>query len=122
MEKRKYTRFRAQGNAYAALRDHTSKVGKIYDISMNGLGFRYLADQKLEEKFTCVDIFLSDGEFLMFQVPCDIVYDLTEENSGTTRVSPYRCGLQFKPLNEEQQDKLEYFLDNCTAGECELKS
>jgi hypothetical protein len=46
------------------------------------------------------------------------VYDLAEENSGNTRVSPYRCGLQFKPLNEEQQDKLEYFLDNCTAGEC----
>jgi hypothetical protein len=54
MERRKYTRFRTQGNAYAALRGNTSKVGKIYDISLNGVGFRYLADRGRRAEGMCV--------------------------------------------------------------------
>jgi hypothetical protein len=36
MERRKFTRFRAQKNAYAALRGDDTKVGKIYDIERDG--------------------------------------------------------------------------------------
>ena len=116
MEKRKFTRFRTQDNAFAALRGDFTKVGKIYDISLNGLAFRYLAEQESEETFTHVDIFLSDNGFHLPDVPCNIVYDVKEHTSGSMAISPYRCGLSFNVLQEEQQNKLEFFLNNHTIG------
>jgi hypothetical protein len=117
MEKRKYTRFSTQDNAFAALRGNFTKVGKIYDISLNGLGFRYLAEQESEETFTHVDIFLSDNGFHLSSVPCTIIYDQRESISNSQAILPYRCGLKFEPLKEDQQDKLEFFLNNYTTGQ-----
>ncbi|RZB33523.1 MAG: hypothetical protein SRB2_03952 [Desulfobacteraceae bacterium Eth-SRB2] len=116
MEKRKFTRFRTQDNAFAALRGDFTKVGKIYDISLNGLAFRYLAEEMSEEEYTQVDIFLSDNGFHLPAVPCTVIYHLKESTSGSLSISPYRCGLSFKHLNEEVQNKLDYFLNNHTIS------
>jgi hypothetical protein len=116
MERRKFTRFRAQDNCFAALRGDYSKVGKIYDISLNGLAFRYLAEQISEEEYTHVDIFLTNNGFHLPGVPCTMVYNIQESTSTSLSISPYRCGLNFKPLKEEQQDKLEFFLNNYTIS------
>ena len=116
MERRKFTRFRTQDNAFAALREDYTKVGKIYDISLNGLAFRYLAEQESEEAFTHVDIFLSDNGFHLPDVPCTMVYDVKESTPISNTISPYRCGLSFKPLEEDDQNKLEFFLNNYTSG------
>ena len=116
MEKRKFTRFRAQGDAYAALQGNFSKVGKIYDISLNGLAFRYLAEKMSNETFTHVDIFLTDNGFHLSGVHCSVVYDEKESISNSHVVSPYRCGLKFESLKEEQQNKLEFFINNFTTG------
>jgi hypothetical protein len=117
MERRRFTRFRAQDDAFAALRGNFSKVGKINDISLNGLAFRYIAEKISDEKFAHVDVFLSKNGFYLSGVPCTIVYDEKEYISNSNPASPYRCGLKFKPLKEEKQNKLEFFLDNCTTGE-----
>ena len=116
MERRKFTRFRAQDDAFAALRGDFSKVGKIYDISLNGLAFRYLAERMSSEVYTHVDVFLSKNGFHLSSVPCTLVYDEKESISNSNTVSPYRCGLKFKPLKEEKQDRLEFFLNNYTTG------
>ena len=115
MEKRKFTRFLVQDDAFAALRGNFSKVGKIYDISLNGLAFRYLAEKMSNETFTHVDIFLSNNGFHLSDVSCTVVYDERESISNSNVVSPYRCGLKFGPLNEEQQNKLDLFLNNHTT-------
>ena len=112
MERRKFTRFRAQDDAFAALQGKFSKVGKIYDISLNGLAFRYLAEKIPDERFTHVDIFLSTNGFHLAGVPCTIVYDVKESTFGLNEVSPYRCGLKFDRVNEEQQNKLEFFINH----------
>ncbi len=117
MKNRKFIRFRTQDNAFAALRGDFTKVGKIYDISLNGLGFRYLAEQESEEKLTHVDIFMSDKWFHLPDVSCNIVYDVKEHTSNSLEISPYRCGLKFNALLEEDQNKLEYFLNNYTTVE-----
>ena len=116
MERRKFTRFRAQDDAFAALRGDYSKVGKIYDISLNGLAFRYLAEKVCDDEFTHVDIFLSNNGFHLSGVPCAVVYDQKEFTSNSHSVSAYRCGLQFEPLRGEQQVKLEFFLNSHTIG------
>jgi len=117
MERRKFTRFRTQDNAFAALRGDFTKVGKIYDISLNGLAFRYLAEQMSEEEYTHVDIFLSYNGFHLPSVPCTIIYNVKESTSDSLSISPYRCGLSFKPLKQEVQNKLDYFLNNHTTGD-----
>jgi len=115
MEKRKFTRFRAQDDAFAALQGNYNKVGKIYDISLNGLAFRYLAEKRSSETFTHVDIFLTTNGFHLSGLPCSVIYDEKESISNSSVVSPYRCGLKFEPLKEEQQNKLEFFLNNHTT-------
>jgi c-di-GMP-binding flagellar brake protein YcgR len=116
MERRKFTRFRVQVDSYAALRGNFSKVGKIYDISMNGLAFRYLAEKMSNETFNHVDIFLTNNGFHMSGVHCTVVYDEKESISNSHVVSPYRCGLKFDALEEEHQNKLEFFINNHTTG------
>lgn len=117
MEKRKFTRFRTQDDAYAALRGKFTKVGKICDISMNGLAFRYLAEKMSDEKSNQVDIFLSNNGFHLAGVPCTVLYNKKEAISNSDAVSPYRCGLKFERVNEEQESKLEFFLNNHTIGD-----
>jgi len=116
MEKRKFTRFRTQDNAFAAIRGDFTKVGKIYDISLNGLAFRYLAEEISEEEFIQVDIFLTSNGFHLSGVPCTMVYNLKESTSTSLSISAYRCGLSFKALNEEAQNKLNFFLNNYTIS------
>lgn len=117
MERRKFTRFQVQDNAYAALRGNYTKVGKIYDISLNGLAFRYLAEKVFSENFNRVDIFLSNNGFHLSGVPCSVVCDERECTYISPTITPYRCGLKFEGLNEKQKNELEFFLDNYTKGE-----
>jgi hypothetical protein len=116
MERRRFSRFRTQDDAFAALRGNLTKVGKICDISYNGLAFRYLAEKISNETFTHVDIFLTDNGYHLADVPCKVVYDEMESESKPNMVLSFRCGLKFDPLEEDQQGKLEFFLDNFTNG------
>lgn len=116
MERRKFTRFRAQDDSFAALQGNLSKVGKIYDISLNGLAFRYLAQKISDETFTKVDIFLTKNGFHLAGVPCTIIYDVKESTFALHEVSPYRCGLKFGQFDEEQKNKIEFFINNHTTG------
>ena len=115
MERRKFTRFRVQDDAFAALRGNFTKVGKIYDISLNGLAFRYLAEKIINEELNCVDVFLSGNGFHMSDMPCRVIYDEGESISNSNSVSSYRCGLEFKALKEDHKDQLEFFLNHHTT-------
>ena len=119
MERRKFTRFRAQDDAFAALRGDFSKVGKIYDISINGLGFSFLSESTQVDSadhHTQVDIFNSENGFHLSNVPCRIVYeapDSTPDEGFLVRMS--RCGLQFWELTGNQLEQLELFIENYTT-------
>jgi c-di-GMP-binding flagellar brake protein YcgR len=116
MERRKFTRFRTRDDAYAALRGNFTKVGKIYDISLNGLAFRYLAEKACSETYSYVDIFLSSNGFHLSDVPCTIVCDEKECIYDSLMITSYRLGLKFDGLDEEQENNLEFFINNHTTG------
>ena len=116
MKKRKFTRFRTQDNAYAALRGQQTKVGKIADISLNGLAFRYLAEEKSAEVYNKADIFLSQNGFHLPDVSCTVIYDVEEFMDGAYGIKPYRCGVMFDPLEGEAQGELDYFINNYTTS------
>ena len=120
IERRKYVRFLAKGNSFAALRNGFKKVGKIDDISINGLGFSYLGEITEVDTaghFSEVDIFNSGNGFYLSNVPCRIVYealDSTPDEGFLVRMS--RCGLQFWELTGSQLEQLELFIENNTTG------
>jgi len=116
MERRKFTRFLAQNDAYAALRRDFSKAGRIYDISLNGLAFKYFAESERNETFDRVDVFLSNSEFHLPEIQCRVVYNVREPGSDGYSLSQFRCGLKFEHIKEENRNKLEIFINNHTTG------
>jgi hypothetical protein len=118
-ERRKFMRFLAQGTAFAVLRPHFTKLGKIKDISEGGLAFEYIAYERQKENSSGIDIFLSDNGFYLGRIPCKIRYDIKiaeRYQTSTDRIERRRCGLQFGELTEEQAAQLKFFLKNHTTA------
>jgi len=120
IEQRKYVRFIAQDNAFAALRIGFKKVGKVNDISIKGLAFSYLrktteADPDLHD--SQVDIFLTGNGIHISNVPCRIVYDIPDSTPDEGLfVEMSRCGLHFQKLTESQSEQLNFLIKNHTTG------
>ena len=103
-ERRKFTRFLAQDTAFAVLRPHFTKLGKIKDISEGGLAFEYIAYKGQKEDSSGTDIFLSSDRFYLGRIPCKIRYDIKiaeRYQISIDRIERRRCGLQFGELTEE---------------------
>ncbi len=116
VERRKYTRFFAKDNAFAALRNGFKSVGKINDISINGLAFSYLSETVKtysDRHLSQVDIFSSGSNFHLSSVPCEIVYNISEPNSGKyTGLLLFRCGLNFTEPTKSQSEQLKLFIEH----------
>jgi len=119
-EKRKYTRFLAQEKAYVALGTRFTKVGKLQDISIGGLAFRYIENtEDCVQGSSTVGIFVSEDEFYLPDLACRLVYDAplyVIDNTQYSKISfrINRCGVQFTDITEYQLEKLEFFIDHYT--------
>ena len=117
MERRKHPRFRTQDNCYAVLRGNYSKVGRICDISLNGLSFRYLGEEKEDKDCSHIDIFLVKNGFYLHSMPCKIIYEVEDESFGKGFITRMlRSGVQFLEPTESQSDQLDYFMQTYTIG------
>jgi len=118
-ERRKFMRFLAQDTAFAVLRPHFTKLGKIKDISEGGLSFQYVAYERQKEESSGIDIFLTVNRFYLGRIPCKIRYEIKLDERyqiPIDRIERRRCGVQFGQFTEEQAAKLEFFLKNHITG------
>ncbi len=121
-EQRKYTRYAAADNAFAALGPGFTKVGKIKDISVLGLAFEYITDEVADmDEVSKVDIFVRGEEFHISKIPCKVVYDISLETSGANQFSPNglmhkRCGLAFESLPNTGRVMIAQFMEAYTTG------
>ena len=119
-EQRKYTRYAAADNAFAALEPGFNRVGRIQDISIMGLAFEYLTDEVADFKVSKVDIFVSGEDFFISKIPCKVVYDISLETSGAnqspTGLMHKRCGLAFESLPNTEKSMIEQFIEAHTTG------
>jgi hypothetical protein len=119
IEQRKYPRFSVQNDTFAALGSEFETVGKVNDISINGLALSYLSESIKTGSDTDsseVYIFLSKKSFHLSKVPCKIVYNIQDPNSiQDNSIKKYRCGLHFGKLNKSQSKLLELFIENYTT-------
>lgn len=116
MESRKQTRFLAWDDSFVELKGERVRVGKISDISPGGLAFSYKPEKTPVDGFKHVDIYLTQNEFRLSDVPCTIVCDTIDSSNGSNGDTYHRCGLRFGEMKDEHKNKLNYFLSNFTTG------
>ena len=118
-ERRKQERLEPREVTFAALRPRFSKLGKIVDVSKNGLSFQYVTPQRGQTKKTAsleIDIFMGDESYYLQGIPSKLIYDLetNERVDSPGGVEHGRCGLQFRRLTKDQISRWEFFLNNHT--------
>ena len=122
LERRKFTRYLVQADTYAAFGPQFTKVGKTRDISIGGLAFEYINSiEGADQHPSRVSIFLTEGEFFLWNVPCRVIYDIPKEEVGGNPLSAslynyHVCGLVFEAIRQDQKQSLEFFLSNHTTG------
>ncbi len=115
IEHRKYIRFETNKKTFAALRSGFDKVGKVLDISINGLAFSYILEEAIKVEHFQVDIFQSENGLYLSNIPCHVVYDIPNtKQKYDSLIQPRRCGLCFGELSNIQNDNLQEFLGNTT--------
>ncbi len=114
-DKRKTERFVVRGGAFAGLGRDQLTIGVLKDISMGGLSFEYLYDEKPGPDADHVDIWMTKGEFFLRDIPCSKVYEITpatnyDDNQFSSTIMN-RCGLKFGPISADQSTKLSSFIN-----------
>ena len=120
-EQRKNIRFLAQDNVIVALQNVYTEVGKVKDISMGGLAFEHIDDEKPNSETSRRDILLWVNGFRLSKLPGRIVYDIVlpppnEYQGFFFHLITRRCGVEFETLSEDQASQLDFFLGNYTNG------
>jgi len=124
-ERREIERSRPRDLTFVSVRSKSAKLGKLLDISKDGLSFQYMAetgvqgDQVQNVTPLEIDMFISDKGYHLASLPCKLVYD-TETVERTTfpiGLEYRRCGLKFGKLIEKQTDQLKFYLKSHVAGE-----
>ncbi len=114
-EKRKFTRFKVEKEAFAAFIRHNEVIstGRIHDISMGGLCVRYLSMKGDKDQCSEIKIFGSNGHFIhMNRVKFRIVYD-----QEVPEYSWGRCGVEFKNLAAKDLSMLQDFINHFAFDE-----
>ncbi len=114
-ERRKSRRFLVDGRAIAVFQPYPIVMGQVIDISMGGLAFHYLQEEKCTDNLPQAEltILCSDGTKLE-RLPYRIVSDI-DLNPLLSFVSKplRRASLQFGDLTESQAATLSHFIEGC---------
>lgn len=114
-DRRQYTRYSVRENATAFVDSNINLMGKIEDIGMRGLAFRYLQLNLHVEKKKSVNInlILPKKNFSIEKIPVKVISDIEEMNkSGFSTVIMRRCSVCFDALTDHQSSKINYFIEN----------
>lgn len=118
VERRKYKRFLVQEGAYALLKNTSSKLGQIKNISRGGFAFSYIVDEEQMNELFKVDIFITETGYYLKDVPSKKISDFHVENKlPFSTFSIRQAGIQFRELNESQLSQLDNFIRDYTTGE-----
>jgi len=114
-EQRKHIRFLVKDDVIAALRNRSTKIGKVTDISLGGLAFEHIYEKNSNANHPMKNLFLMINGVCLSGVPCRVVYDVpvgmpNEYPPLITRFRTRRCGVQFETLSENQRTQLDFFL------------
>ena len=124
IEKRKYVRFLAQPDTYAAIGSGFTKIGKLRNISMGGLAFDYYSDPSGKEGARNCDstvIIFTEDKLFTEKIHCRMIYNFPKCRSNQTALLGFdsavkQYGLKFMTISKNQNKRLEYFIKNYAQG------
>jgi hypothetical protein len=118
VERRQQPRFKVVEGVFAALVNHSSRLGQIRDISKIGLAFRYIDHGDEPGETSELKIIIGSGGVYLDKLPFKKVSDFEIENEFSfSSLKMRQIGLQFGKLTAEQQRRLENFIQKHTIGE-----
>ena len=123
VDQRRWARFEVPSDsAFAVFKRHRfrpSLMGKIVDIGLGGLSFRYIAGKKCSSRSSKIDILLSDGSFCLNKVRVDTISDFEIDSETSVGLETRQCGVQFGDLTDSQNSGLRYFIQTHTTADPE---
>jgi hypothetical protein len=117
VEQRQYKRFRVRDDTVVIFRFPDAEMGRLIDISMGGLTFDWVTSEVLPIEVTKLDICRTGSLFILYNLPCQSIWELSIYEKHPTSLHRKRCGVQFGELTPEQRFQLEHFIQNHTTGE-----
>jgi len=116
-ERRKRKRCKIKNAAYVILKPSDTGVGRLIDISIDGLTLDYITTQKPEIQPTELEIFVNNTPFRLYEIPCKTITDFATFEAHDGSLSKRRRGIQFGKLTPTQRAQIEYFIQNYTVEE-----
>jgi hypothetical protein len=127
-KRRKQRRFQIESSAFVVY--HSNKLGRIVDISMDGLSFSHVERDRTPRKLLSfshverdrtprklhdLDIFLVDRDFYLENVPlrADSIVKSYQPSFSSIYLGQYT--VQFGDLTKRQRSKIEYLIRNHTT-------
>jgi hypothetical protein len=125
-ENRKHERYQVPEGSFVTLGPSNTIMGQILDISMGGLGFRYITNHsEVLPQESYADIYLTEGDLCLTGVPIKAVSDfdapdtVTRKADGPLPVScrgMRRCGVKFGDMTDSQMSQLARCIQSQTIG------
>jgi hypothetical protein len=116
-DRRKRRRLCVQKGAFVILSPSDAGVGRLIDISIDGLSFDYVTTQEPSGEPTELEIFVTDTPFRLYKIPCKTITDLKTFEIPQTHSHRRRSGVQFGELTASQKSQIEYFIQKYTTEE-----
>jgi len=111
--RRNYERFQIKEPAFVKLNAESDlDVGQLLDISKGGLSLCYFITDENTNSYSHLGIFMSNGDFVLDQIPFRIISDLElANNSQFSTAILRRYGIQFERQTPDQTDQLDNFIE-----------
>ena len=116
MERRAQKRFRVQHGAFVMFKPSDTGVGRLIDISMEGLTLDYISSKEPEIQPSELDIFVVNSPFRLHSLPCETITDFVTFTTYDGSLSKRRRGVQFGKLTPNQEALLMHFIHHHTMG------
>ncbi len=118
VERRKYKRLPVREGVYALIKNNSSKLGQIKNVSRGGLAFSYIANEEQMHESFKVDIFISGQGFYLKNIPSKKISNFHIDNKLPFATFAIRqVGIQFNELNHNQLSQLDNFIRDHTTVE-----
>jgi hypothetical protein len=115
IDRRKNRRFRVQAPSFVLFRPDSGKMGRIVDINMEGLTFRYIPEEEPLKDVFELDILMADESFYVKRIPIKTISDVeSDKDAPLSSVVMRRRGVRFGTLSESQRLQLRAFIERHT--------
>jgi hypothetical protein len=102
---------------------HSTTLGRIVDISTDGLAFTYVGDEQSLNVSSQLEIMPGDCSSRLREMPFEIISDSqTAPKADFTCLEMRRCSMQFGKLTPTQKRQLDGFIENHSTGELPIES